>query len=164
MIFVTVGTHEQPFNRLLEEIDKLIENGTIKEDVFAQIGYSTYIPKHYKYTKFLDYNVMQEYFKNANIVITHGGPSSFMEAIKLGKNPIVVPRQEAFKEHINDHQCLFCDELKKRYDLIVVRDIQDLGEEILNLSLSNNEKSFKFNNQFFVDNLIKLIKEVYDGK
>ena len=31
MIFVTVGTHEQPFDRLLTEIDRLKENGTIQE-------------------------------------------------------------------------------------------------------------------------------------
>ena len=30
MIFVTVGTHEQPFNRLVKAIDDLVENGTIK--------------------------------------------------------------------------------------------------------------------------------------
>ena len=33
MIFVTVGTHEQQFNRLIEEIDRLKENGIIKDEV-----------------------------------------------------------------------------------------------------------------------------------
>jgi UDP-N-acetylglucosamine transferase subunit ALG13 len=42
MIFITVGTHTQPFNRLLQKIDELIEKGIIKEKVIAQIGYSTY--------------------------------------------------------------------------------------------------------------------------
>ena len=31
MIFVTVGTHEQPFNRLVKKIDELKGNGTIQE-------------------------------------------------------------------------------------------------------------------------------------
>ena len=29
MIFVTVGTHEQPFNRLIKKIDELKQDGTI---------------------------------------------------------------------------------------------------------------------------------------
>ena len=44
MIFVTVGTHEQPFNRLIQKIDELVRDGEIEDDVFMQIGYSTYEP------------------------------------------------------------------------------------------------------------------------
>ena len=44
MIFVTVGTHEQPFNRLVKAIDKLKKDGVITEDVIMQTGYSTYEP------------------------------------------------------------------------------------------------------------------------
>ena len=36
MIFVTVGTHEQQFNRLIEEIDRLKGNGIIKDEVIMQ--------------------------------------------------------------------------------------------------------------------------------
>jgi UDP-N-acetylglucosamine transferase subunit ALG13 len=41
MIFVTVGTHPQSFNRLLKAIDELVERGKIKEKVVMQIGHST---------------------------------------------------------------------------------------------------------------------------
>ena len=51
MIFVTVGTHEQPFNRLVEYIDQLKENGTISEEVIIQTGFSTYEPKHCRWQK-----------------------------------------------------------------------------------------------------------------
>lgn len=44
MIFVTVGTHEQPFNRLIKKVDDLVANGNIKEKVIVQTGFSTYIP------------------------------------------------------------------------------------------------------------------------
>lgn len=46
MIFVTVGTHEQPFNRLIEKMDELVESGKIKEKVVVQYGFSTYEAKH----------------------------------------------------------------------------------------------------------------------
>lgn len=154
MIFVTVGTHEQPFNRLLEEIDKLIEEGVIKEEVFSQIGYSTYIPKHYKYSKFLDYDVMQDYFKNADIVITHGGPSSFMEAIKFKKVPIVVPRQEKFGEHVNNHQLTFSKELEKRsFPIVVVEDVEKISNQLANYG-NFNITNFSFNNGVFCEKLL----------
>ena len=41
MIFVTVGTHEQPFDRLIRKVDELKENGIIQEDVIIQTGFST---------------------------------------------------------------------------------------------------------------------------
>lgn len=53
MIFVTVGTHEQPFNRLVKAIDKLKKDGVITEDVIMQTGYSTYEPKYCKWDKLI---------------------------------------------------------------------------------------------------------------
>ena len=45
MIFVTVGTHEQQFDRLIACVDEMKETGQIEEDVLIQTGFSTYIPK-----------------------------------------------------------------------------------------------------------------------
>ena len=45
MIFVTVGTHEQPFNRLVEKMDSLVAEGVIREPVMIQTGYSTYLAR-----------------------------------------------------------------------------------------------------------------------
>ena len=36
MIFVTVGTHEQPFNRLIQKIDELKKDGIINDE-FAEV-------------------------------------------------------------------------------------------------------------------------------
>jgi UDP-N-acetylglucosamine transferase subunit ALG13 len=49
MILVTVGTHNQPFDRLLKEIDRLVEQEEIKDKVIAQIGYSKYKPRNYQH-------------------------------------------------------------------------------------------------------------------
>ena len=107
MIFVTVGTHEQQFNRLIKEIDRLKESGIIQEDVLMQTGFSTYEPKYCEWKKMLSYNEMNEMYEKADIIITHGGPASFMKALEMKKVPIVVPRQAQFDEHVNDHQVDF---------------------------------------------------------
>ena len=41
MIFVTVGTHEQPFNRLIEEIDRLKQEGVITEEYLWHVVVGT---------------------------------------------------------------------------------------------------------------------------
>lgn len=165
MIFVTVGTHEQQFNRLLRQLDELKQNGDIEEDIIAQTGYSTYKAKTIKEIDFIPFFEMQSYFEKAHIVITHGGPSSFLEAIKYGKTPIVVPRQKKFDEHVNDHQVKFCKQVEARFgNIIVVENIEELGEMIsdfdsfsskLNSQEVNNNKVF--NNSFsqIIEGLVK---------
>ena len=53
MIFVTVGTHEQLFNRLIEKVDDLKKEGVITEEVFMQTGFSDYVPRYCKWKKFI---------------------------------------------------------------------------------------------------------------
>lgn len=133
MIFVTVGTHEQPFNRLIEYIDKLKGEGVIVEDVIMQTGFSTYEPKHCKWSKLLSYKEMKKNVDKAHIVITHGGPASFVMPLQIGKTPIVVPRQKKFNEHVNDHQVEFAKAVSARMGTIIsVFDIEELGEKIIN--------------------------------
>ncbi len=108
MIFVTVGTHEQQFNRLVAYMDQLVGDNTITEDVMIQTGFSTYEPRYCKWSKLFPYSEMQKNMEDARIVITHGGPSSFIAALQIGKIPIVVPRRKEFDEHVNNHQVTFC--------------------------------------------------------
>ena len=94
MIFVTVGTHEQQFNRLLKEIDVLKKEDILKEEVFIQRGYSDYVPQYCAYKDFLSYEEMEDYIASAEVVICHGGPATFMNALSKGKKTIIVPRQK----------------------------------------------------------------------
>ena len=58
MIFVTVGTHEQAFDRLIKEVDRLKKEKIITEDVFIQTGYSTYQPEYCEWSKFVKFDEM----------------------------------------------------------------------------------------------------------
>lgn len=132
MIFVTVGTHEQPFDRLVKAIDDLKADGTLQEEVIVQTGYSTYIPKHCQWQKLFPYSQMVELIKDARIVITHGGPSSFIMPIQVGKVPVVVPRMYKFGEHVNDHQVNFCRAVVQRQgNILVVEEISKLRETLV---------------------------------
>ena len=165
MIFVTVGTHEQPFNRLVKKIDDLVAEGTIKEKVVIKTGFSTYKPVHCEGHKMMSFEEMQKTLKDARIVITHGGPSSFIEALQFGKVPIVVPRQEKYHEHVNNHQVDFTKLIEKRMNNIIpVYDIDQLANTIekydevvktKNAGESSNNKQFNEQLEQIVDGLMR---------
>ena len=163
MIFVTVGTHEQPFDRLIKEIDRLKGEGIIKDEIFIQTGFTDYEPQNCKWSKFVSYSDMQKYNKEADIVITHGGPASFVAPLQLGKIPIVVPRQFRFNEHVNDHQLLFAKAVKERNkNIIVIEDIKDLEKNIINYNIVSKKMCLNnmSNNKKFCMNLEKEIEKL----
>lgn len=164
MIFVTVGTHEQQFNRLVKKIDELKRDGVIKEDVLIQTGYSTYEPQYCKWNQWSPYPQMLENVDNARIVITHGGPSSFIMPLRVGKTPIVVPRQAKFEEHVNDHQVKFCKAVEERYgSIVVVEDVDRLAsvlgayDEIV-AKMPGGQES---NNAKFCEGLGKIVEGMF---
>ena len=164
MIFVTVGTHEQPFNRLVKEIDDLKKSGVITEDVIIQTGYSTYEPKYCQWSKLIPYQQMVKNVKDARIVITHGGPASFIMPLQVGKIPIVVPRQHQFNEHINDHQVEFARNVAERMGtIILVEDINNLGDIIINYKeiVTSMEHIMSSNNEEFCIGFSKLVSEIF---
>ena len=160
MIFVTVGTHEQPFNRLVQTIDELKRDGVITDNVIMQTGFSTYEPKYCQWDKLIPYGQMITNVENARIVITHGGPASFIMPLQLGKTPIVVPRQHQFNEHVNDHQVEFARNVAERMGTIItIEDISKLRDVIENYNqiVENMKHGMNSNNQKFCEELEKII-------
>ena len=163
MIFVTVGTHEQQFNRLVEYVDKLVENRRITEKVIMQTGYCTYEPRNCCWQKLYSYQMMKELVHEARIVITHGGPSSFIMPLQIGKTPIVVPRQFGFDEHVNDHQVVFSRAVAERMgSIIVVEDIEKLEEAILNYDeiIGRMARGLRSNNEKFCHDFAMLVDKI----
>ena len=150
MIFVTVGTHEQQFDRLVRYMDEWA--GRNDEEVIIQAGYSRYEPLNCRYRSLIPYDKMTELAAKARIVISHGGPASFIIPLKAGKVPVIVPRRAEYNEHINDHQLRFCRELKKRWkDIIVVEDTEELDDVIRRYDEITKDITvdYKSNNEHF---------------
>ncbi|MCR4903060.1 MAG: multidrug MFS transporter [Butyrivibrio sp.] len=162
MIFVTVGTHEQPFNRLVEYMDSWAQEHD--EEVIIQTGFSTYEPKKATWQKLFSYQQMLENVDKARIVITHGGPSSFIMPLQIEKIPIVVPRKKEFDEHVNDHQVSFCEAVHRRLNnIILVENEKDLADTITNydsivksMSIQQQSNNSKFC-QAFEQSVEKLV-------
>ena len=155
MIFVTVGSQKFQFNRLLKKVDELIEDGTIKEEVFAQIGVSDYRPKNYKYVDFTTREEFAENLDKCSLLITHAGTGVIVTALKKGKKVIAVPRLAKYGEHVDDHQVQLVkqfDELSLIYSAYKTKDIKDAL-----LDNSKKLKSYTSNTQAILNSIEKYI-------
>ena len=167
MIFVTVGTHEQQFNRLISCVDELKRDGVIQEDVFIQTGFSTYEPKYCRWSKLISYEEMVKNVAEARIVITHGGPASFIMPLQIGKIPIVVPRQFQFGEHVNDHQVEFSRAVSERQgNIIRIENISCLHDAVAKYEkiVEKMPRERRSNNDEFNEALNKLVSYLMKNK
>lgn len=159
MIFVTVGTHEQGFNRLLQEVDKLAPK---YGPVFMQVGFSTYKPKNSEYSKLISPDKMEKYMEEADLVITHGGPSTYMASLSRRKPTIVVPRLKEHNEHVNDHQLEFVLKINEQsdYNITVVTDVTTLEDAIKSKLQEDTATEIKSNTHKFNTQLQEVLERL----
>jgi UDP-N-acetylglucosamine transferase subunit ALG13 len=101
MIFVTVGTNEARFDRLLRAAAEL----SIDEQMIVQHGHSSAIAgPGAELVDFLPFDAMVETIRRSRIVVTHAGVGSILVALENAKRPIVVPRRKVHGEAVDDHQ------------------------------------------------------------
>ena len=129
MIFVTVGSRNYQFDRLFRKLDELYEDGMLCEEMFAQIGTSTYKPKHYAYQDFITQEEFEQKISVSDIIVSHGASGSIMKALNAGKKVIAVTRLEKYNEHINDHQIQNNEAFSSNgYVLMAGLELEDLSE------------------------------------
>lgn len=104
MIFVTLGTQQISFTRIMQMLDELIVQENVKDEVVVQAGYTDYETKNFKCVKFLKEEEFQQYIAKATIIITHAGSGALFSSIKSGKKVIAVARLCKYGEMIDDHQ------------------------------------------------------------
>ena len=100
MIFVSVGTHEAPFDRLLATIYKL----ALDEPLVVQYGPSMIRSERALEAEYLSFDEVVGYIRQSRAVVMHAGVGSVMVSLANGRRPIVMARQHRFGEHVDDHQ------------------------------------------------------------
>lgn len=159
MILVLLGTQNNSFHRLLEEIDKLIEKKVINEKVIVQAGYTKYESKNMKIFGLIPQNELNKYQKEADLIITHGGVGSIISSLKIGKKVIAIPRLHEYGEHVNDHQKQIVESFDKKGYIIGINDVSQLENAIKKVAKfipkkyeANNKKMLSIIEQF-IDNI-----------
>ena len=156
MILVLLGTQNNSFHRLLEEVEKNIENGNIDEEVMVQAGFTKY--ESNKMTMFdeISREKMDELINESDFIITHAGVGSIINALKKEKKVIVVPRLKKYNEHVNDHQLDIVKDFNSKGYIIGIEDVTMLGEAIKKIRDFKPKKYISNTNNFIkiIDNYI----------
>lgn len=105
MIFLTVGS-ALPFDRLVRLVDEMVPKLELDQPVYAQIGHGKYRPRHFDFIDFLPKDRFMSIFTQASLIIGHAGIGTIAEAMHARKSILVMPRQKAFGELVDDHQLL----------------------------------------------------------
>ena len=121
MIFVTVGTHHQPFTRLVESLSALDA-----DELVLQHGPASPPPGIAHAAAYMPFDEMLERFQAAEKVITHAGVGSILCATRAGHTPLVVPRRHDLGEHVDEHQAELTRALAERGSVIAVWDVAEL--------------------------------------
>ena len=98
MVFVTVGNATQGFRRLLETVDQLTGMGFLKgEEVMIQSGNNPdFRPSNCTYEPFLPMEGFANKISEARLIICHAGAGALFHVLKVGKVPVVMPRQKKY--------------------------------------------------------------------
>ncbi|MBC8122324.1 MAG: glucosyl transferase [Gemmatimonadaceae bacterium] len=113
MIFITVGTEQYPFDRLLHWVARAIDRTGTREQVIVQSGACTFeIPGAVTHTT-LRHREFDEIACAARVIISHCGEGSFFNLRATGVPFLLVPRRFGLGEHIDDHQWELANVLNK---------------------------------------------------
>ena len=128
MIFLTVGA-QMPFDRLVHSVD-LWAWMRARGDVFAQIGETTFRPRHLEWKAFLDPIDFRRRLAEAEVIVTHAGMGTILTALEFGRPIVVLPRRADLRETRNDHQWDTAAALEETGRVLVARDEQELLQHL----------------------------------
>jgi UDP-N-acetylglucosamine transferase subunit ALG13 len=122
MILVTVGTNEQPFDRLVRAAARL--GGS--EELVVQYGSSAVEHGLGTWIDFMSFDELVAHIGDARVVVCHAGVGSIIVARRCGKTPIVVPRRLHLGEAVDDHQVTLARRLEAGGLVKLVDDEREL--------------------------------------
>lgn len=132
MIFVTIGSMF-PFDRMIREMDAWVASRMAEgdaEEILAQIGEGTYVPRNMTWVRRLDRADYIAAVARARLIVAHAGIGSVVSAGEQGKPVVILPRRESFGEHTSDHQVETAGRLRGRCGIYVADRESDLATGI----------------------------------
>ncbi|MBR3324658.1 MAG: glycosyl transferase family 28 [Clostridia bacterium] len=159
MIFVTLGTQDKKFPRLLQAVEQI----NTDERIIIQTGSTEYKSnkKNIKIYKYLSQEDFLDNMMRAEVIISHAGVGTIIQGLKLHKKMIVAARLKKYKEHVNDHQMQILKTFSEDGYILPLNNFDDL-EKLINTEFT--PKEFKPNNQNFVKKLDKEINNLTKRK
>jgi UDP-N-acetylglucosamine--N-acetylmuramyl-(pentapeptide) pyrophosphoryl-undecaprenol N-acetylglucosamine transferase len=113
LIFLSLGTHEAPFARAIDLMVPLAQEG---HRLIIQHGYTPArndLP-NVTWRQYMPYEDVITTMTLSDTIVCHAGVGTIMTALRLGHLPLVIPRLQQYREHVDDHQCDIAIRLDKR--------------------------------------------------
>jgi len=129
MIFLTVGT-QFPFDRLVRVVDEVVGKNVFEEEIFAQIGDSSYQPHNFKAVSLLEKKVFDKRICEASCIISHAGIGTIVIALENNKPLLVMPRLKRYGEVVNDHQLAIANKFEELGHILVAYSEEELPEKL----------------------------------
>lgn len=129
MIFLTVGT-QFPFDRLVKAVDETVGKNGLDEQIFAQVGTTTYRPTNFEAVSSLEKTLFDKHFSQADSVISHAGMGTITMALESGKPLLVMPRLRKYGEVVNDHQLAIARKFEQLGYLLVAYEAEELPAKL----------------------------------
>jgi UDP-N-acetylglucosamine transferase subunit ALG13 len=128
-VVVTIGSMHHPMTRLLTQLNAILPEDA---EVVWQLGHTPPIDgmRGSRIEKFITHDELTGLMANADVVVCHAGVGSALQAMSVGKAPILVPRRIEHGEHVDEHQ----EQIAARLGglgLATAVDAEDLSLDIL---------------------------------
>ena len=126
-VVVTLGTLHYRFDRLLSRLVDVLPPAA---EVLWQVPTETSVALPGRVVPVLPPGELEAVMRAADVVVCHAGVGSALAALSAGKCPVLVPREAAFGEHVDDHQVQVARLLASR-GLVITCGAGDLDGEHL---------------------------------
>ena len=158
MILVLLGTQNNSFHRLLEEIEKNIKDEIIKDEIIVQAGYTKFQSHRMRIIDLMSKEQLEKFQDEADLIITHGGVGSIISSVEKGKKVIAVPRMHEYGEHVNNHQKEIVKDFNDKGYIIGIEKVEDLKQAIIK-SKDFEPKKYQPNNE----KMLEIIENFIDN-
>jgi len=159
MILVLLGTFQIEFPRPLIAIENALKDGSFNEKIIVQSGHTVFSSTYFEIRPFINPSELVQYYKEAEIIVTHAGEGSILQGVKLGKKLIAIPRLQKYKEHVDDHQLDILNEFAEQGYLIPWNENEDF-KTVLDRVRNFNPNPFVSNKQDLEEFLMGYIDKI----
>jgi UDP-N-acetylglucosamine transferase subunit ALG13 len=132
LIFLSLGTHEDPFPRALD----LIRPIAAEEEVVVQHGHTSpeVIPGA-RMIEFASPSEIHSLMDEARAVACHAGVGTIITALAHRHTPVVIPRLRRHGEHVDDHQLQIAEEFEEEGLVVALHEGETLSGALVRATL-----------------------------
>ena len=161
LIFVTLGTQDKQFTRLLRAVQEQIDQGNLKKEdkIIVQAGSTKFQSNDMQIFQYISIKQFEKYVDQADLIICHAGVGTILTALNKGKKVIAAARLKKYGEHVNDHQLQILNNFSKAGYILALKKFQDLNL-LLEQAKDFQPQKFESNHQYFIGQLEKKIKQL----